>query len=274
MNLKFLVLASLCATVAFAQEGGEAKQDGPKIVLRDDHKAEARDERLRENGGYIDVIPAGPSITIADARKVPDATVPSRVKGVVNGMLKLAASNEVVKLEEKGCPFSKAVELRKRSKALMVIMLTNCGEDKPALVVFPEERVALVNADRAAQFTTGEDANLRLVKECWRGIGFIGGAGYAMNDASVMQPIGSSLELDTVTWQVVHPTALNQMNKFFRKYGAERGRRTTYLRACEQGWAPAPTNDAQKAIWEKVKAEKEAKAKAEAAKAAPPAPAK
>ena len=34
-----------------------------------------------------------------------------------------------------------------------------------------------------------------------------------------------------------------------------------YKIACEEGWAPAPTNDIQKAIWEKVKAEKEAAAK-------------
>jgi hypothetical protein len=28
----------------------------------------------------------------------------------------------------------------------------------------------------------------------------------------------------------------------------------TYLDACEEGWAPAPTNDVQKAIWDKVHA--------------------
>jgi hypothetical protein len=30
--------------------------------------------------------------------------------------------------------------------------------------------------------------------------------------------------------------------------------RATYLKACEEGWAPAPTNDVQKAIWDKVHA--------------------
>ena len=33
--------------------------------------------------------------------------------------------------------------------------------------------------------------------------------------------------------------------------------RTTYRRACYEGWAPAPTNEFQKAIWEKVKADRE-----------------
>ena len=28
----------------------------------------------------------------------------------------------------------------------------------------------------------------------------------------------------------------------------------TYKEACEEGWAPAPTNEIQKAIWDKVRA--------------------
>ena len=75
-----------------------------------------------------------------------------------------------------------------------------------------------------------------------------------------MQPVGSPLELDTVEWQVIHPMALQQMNKFLKKYGAKRGRRTTYLKACEEGWAPAPTNDYQRAIFEAVKTNKTEKA--------------
>ena len=32
------------------------------------------------------------------------------------------------------------------------------------------------------------------------------------------------------------------------------GKRSVYRKACEEGWAPAPTNDVQKAIWDKVHA--------------------
>lgn len=47
--------------------------------------------------------------------------------------------------------------------------------------------------------------------------------------------------------------------------GMQSPRKVPYKLAVKEGWAPAPTNDIQKAIWEKAKAEKEAKA--EAAKA-------
>ena len=46
------------------------------------------------------------------------------------------------------------------------------------------------------------------------------------------------------------------MNKFFAKYGAGRSRRYTYRQACIEGWAPAPTNDYQRAIFEAVKTNK------------------
>ncbi len=39
--------------------------------------------------------------------------------------------------------------------------------------------------------------------------------------------------------------------------GIDTVRTDTYRRACQEGWAPAPTNDVQRAIWEQVRADKE-----------------
>ena len=36
--------------------------------------------------------------------------------------------------------------------------------------------------------------------------------------------------------------------------GVTPARKGIYEAACQQGWAPAPTNDIQKAIWDKVHA--------------------
>ena len=245
---RVLFALMVASSLALAQDGAES----PRKMTAEERRAE-REEHLREIGGYLDFIPESPSVLVVDARKTPDTTVPGRVRSVMNGMFKLAATNIVVALGEKECPGTRGGELRKEGRHLLAIVISNCGKDKPALVVFPEERVAVVNEDAAVKFAHGEEANIRLVKECWRGIGFITGAGYSQNDAGVMQPVGSPLELDAVEWQVIHPMSFQQMSKFFKKYGAKRGRRTTYLRACEEGWAPAPTNDYQRAIWDEVK---------------------
>ena len=39
---------------------------------------------------------------------------------------------------------------------------------------------------------------------------------------------------------------------YLKSLGVTKMEKTTYLRACKEGWAPAPTNDVQKAIWDKV----------------------
>lgn len=228
----------------------------PLEKTNNDRLAE-REEHLCEIGGYIDIIPDSPSVLIIDARKTPNDIVPKRIKTVMNGMLKLATTNIVVALSENVCPGIKGNEIRREGKHLLSIIICNLGKDKSALVVFPEERVAVVNEDAVVLFAKNEDANIRLIKECWRGIGFITGAGYSQNDAGVMQPVSSPLELDLVEWQVIHPMAFQQMNKFFIKYGAKRGRRTTYIKALEEGWAPYPTDKYQKAAWDRFMKKKQ-----------------
>ena len=42
-----------------------------------------------------------------------------------------------------------------------------------------------------------------------------------------------------------------------RKLGMQMVRTTTYRKAAEEGWAPPPTNDVQKAIWNEAKPEQE-----------------
>ena len=50
---------------------------------------------------------------------------------------------------------------------------------------------------------------------------------------------------------------------YLKAIGVTPAERTTYRKACREGWAPAPTNDVQKAIWDKVHALPEAPMKIE-----------
>ena len=61
------------------------------------------------------------------------------------------------------------------------------------------------------------------------------------------------------------------MERIIGKIREEVGRHEApYAIAVRQGWAPAPTNDIQKAVWNRVMAEKAAATNAPAAKAAAP----
>ena len=46
----------------------------------------------------------------------------------------------------------------------------------------------------------------------------------------------------------------NKMINNAKLMGVAVRRRVSYRKACQEGWAPAPTNDIQKAIWDKVHA--------------------
>ena len=72
-----------------------------------------------------------------------------------------------------------------------------------------------------------------------------------------MGPVTEAKDLDLFAGARPPIDVLNRVLRAMPKYGLERWEQYTYREACEQGWAPAPTNEYQKAIWEKVKAEKE-----------------
>jgi hypothetical protein len=259
MKTTIAICSVFVAALALAQE--PAKTNAPikrriSRKLTPEEIAKEDEEYFRSTGGSIEVAPAGPAVTIVDMRKNPLPAAPDRVVKILGSMYRFPATNMVGKLEADSCPISVAESMRKSMKALMVILLVDGGKKMPSLTVCPEERVAIVNADKATQFATGTDADARLIKEMWRAVGFISGAGFSPNDTSVMQPVGSPLELDTVEWQVIHPSAYQNMSKFFKKYGVKRGHSVTYKKACLEGWAPAPTNDYQRAIFEAVKTNK------------------
>ena len=51
--------------------------------------------------------------------------------------------------------------------------------------------------------------------------------------------------------------ARDEVRRLLPEAGFEPAVVATYLTACREGWAPAPTNDAQRAIWARALSEKE-----------------
>lgn len=127
--------------------------------------------------------------------------------------------------------------------------------DKPALVVVPEEAWATVNVAKL-----GNNAKLeeRTVKEIWRAFAFIGGAGDSQMARCLMKPIFCPEDLDKYETRTISPEPLMQMDAHLRAMGIKQFRKVTYLDALKQGWAPMPTNEVQRAVFEKWDAEKNA----------------
>lgn len=124
-------------------------------------------------------------------------------------------------------------------------------EDAPVMTVFPEEAVALVNV-KPLYSPDLKTRNTRFIKEFWRAIGYaLGGYGNVLQPSSIMQPVYSIAELDAIKASKLTPqqmaavSATRAQTRIFGK-GA-----VPYSRACREGWAPAPTNDVQKALYER-----------------------
>ena len=131
-------------------------------------------------------------------------------------------------------------------------------EDEPSLLVAPDNGWARVNvAALAADGVSAEVLEARFKKEMWRAFVILFGGGNSLNDYDVMRPIRAPKDLDACKTMVSSPESFNAVLAGAKAAGITPVRRTAYLNAVRLGWAPPPTNEFQKAIWERVKADKE-----------------
>ena len=252
------VAFALAAACAFAEEyvspvTGQPFREGGKYTLE---QIKARDARVMEKtGGFIVREAKGPLAVIVDARAKARATV-----------------DEVARLYRLGTRLDCAVEKRPRGGAgplafaqslmaegspLLVAAVVDGDDALPALSVFPEERIGIVNADRLAGGSDPSAREMRVAKELWRAIGFIGGIGFSAQENDVMQPYYTIAELDANRHPYIQPMNMAKMQRMWRRFGVQKAARIPYRTACLEGWAPPPTNDVQRTIWEKVHSEKE-----------------
>ena len=131
-------------------------------------------------------------------------------------------------------------------------------DGEPSLLVAPDNGWARVNvAALAVDGAAAEVLEARVKKELWRAFVILFGGGNSLNDFDVMRPIRTLKDLDACKTLVSSPEPFNAMLNGAKAAGITPVRRTTYLNAVRLGWAPPPTNEYQKAMWERVKADKE-----------------
>lgn len=125
--------------------------------------------------------------------------------------------------------------------------------DEPALplsVVAVENLWGLLNVGKLGT----ENVDLRFTKEFIRVTTIAFGASLSRFKGSPLSSVSSAAMLDdyptdNYTYDCQQAIVKNLMN-----LGMMPRIRTSYKKACEQGWAAQPTNEFQKAIWDKVHA--------------------
>jgi len=240
----FLVSAALAAAAVTAQENPAPKPDAEK----------ARANLLARTGGFIEKEGEGPALLFLNMQKrVPEAEladVPSQLSRILRA---------VVALEGVAAPKDSmaAVQKRLEGKGVAAVVGVCDTPGLPSLLVAPEARWALVNvAALAADKPAAETLAARVRKEQWRAFAHLMGAADSAFEHCLMKPVHSLADLDALTAPSVCPEPFGRIMANAGKLGARPVRMVPYRKACEEGWAPAPTNDVQKAVWDEVKGKK------------------
>ena len=126
----------------------------------------------------------------------------------------------------------------------------------PPMLVAPEDRWALVNV---AKLKAGLKDDLagqarhrsRCRGELQRAFLYVAGCGSSQHEGNLMG-VSEVAQLDAINPDLTVMDAVMRSQKYLKNVGVTMPMFVSYKKACEQGWAPAPTNDVQKAIWDKV----------------------
>lgn len=124
----------------------------------------------------------------------------------------------------------------------------------PVTMVSPEDGWGLINTARlTADSPDAKKLETRLMRFLNRTFANLhGAADPLMMPACVMKPAVGIKGVDALLCTGYSPETHSKVAGYLTKAGYKSCQSGTYMDACEEGWAPAPTNDVQKAIWKKV----------------------
>ena len=128
---------------------------------------------------------------------------------------------------------------------------------QPTVLVATEEHWATVNLADIVSDLPGENAKKKFFvsrarKLVVKALSLLCGGGSSQFEGNLMNA-AKIRDLDRVD-EDVPEDMFDRYEKYLKKLGVTKKETATYRKACKEGWAPQPTNDVQKAIWEKVHA--------------------
>lgn len=124
----------------------------------------------------------------------------------------------------------------------------------PALLTAPEDGWAIINVRALCEGDPTTDVLAsRTRKEILRAFALVSGCTFMARGQVVLRDdIRVPSDLDLITDETYGIEAMAAIQRNMPIYGVTPWREVTYKKACQEGWAPQPTNDVQKAIWDKV----------------------
>lgn len=206
--------------------------------------AEGRREMiLARTGGLIAAPEKGPWIAIVSGKNKVGAEAIAEAVAYIRNTLRLRVREAMA---------DDALAAAKKEIADGAAIAVAICEDPtaPSLTVFPTGQCGIFNPAPLAT----EDAALfaeRVRKEFLRCVAYTFGVGNASGKC-VMKPANGVEGLDANPMRNYGPETLGAIMKNAQARGMAMAHAVPYRQAVEEGWAPAPTNDYQRAIWNEI----------------------
>ena len=241
MKTNILLIAFLTATLGttlIADEFATVRTADGKVTKM--KKSEVRERIYKHFGGNLKVPgkQKGKAVIVDAGKDVPQQSL--------NAVAKQFNDNVHIAVEiQKG-------EFRFESPTLVGEATLFVVDDPklPMSLIAPESRWALVNvAKLKSEKPQFYDARIR--KETVRTlVALLGGCNSTYPDALTGCVLRAE-DLDRFADTRLQVEIEQRLPSYIEKLGITPYVMTSYRKACEEGWAPAPTNDVQKAIWDK-----------------------
>ena len=204
---------------------------------------------------------AGSALAVDDPEIAADGGIITKpYKGkyvyVVNGQKRVAAKDLLVKEGGIEGLFNfpvRLVDSGVKMENAGVIVQVNDSPTAPSLLVAPEAAWAAVNvAALATDKPKPEVLKSRIQKEVYRAFLFACGVANSEVQPCLMRTIKHAKDLDRSPVMQPGPSAVMPVMASANQLGIFERVQMTYRDACQEGWAPQPTNDVQKTIWKEV----------------------
>ena len=235
MKYAFAIMAMAATLAAFATDKTVPRKVRPRGMAK-------------PSGGIVERAYKGKVLRIYNAQR----TVPSDIVSAAALETRLSAQLpiEVVPLDSTdAATMTGAAKLANAENVGAAVVIADTS-GQAIILSSPDCRWAILNVNGI-----GSDARKvepRFRKLLWNAVAHALGAGSTGDKGCVLRGFNTIQDLDGIAATNPSPMAHNALIEVAATRGIGMISFASYRTACQQGWAPAPTNDAQRTIWQEV----------------------
>lgn len=215
---------------------------------REAYRAKQRAERIAYAGGIVRKTEGKGRVVYANLQQTVETKDIAKTMNVLGKYLR-------VRIDTLDATAEDVMDVNKYllgNEAKAVVIVVDNATD-PAILVAPEDKWAKVNIGKFKDKNVKSRTQMELLRAfCY----LCGGIGSEYNNP-LTGFIGNPSQLDDSPVAELPIDVINRCSPYLKQLGVIPYIESTYRKACREGWAPAPTNDVQKAIWEDINASKE-----------------